>query len=42
MKKSRFTETQIFKVLKEIEGGRLVKDVCREVTGHFKSLLLFH
>ena len=30
MKKSRFTETQIVKTLKEVETGRLVKDVCRE------------
>jgi len=30
MKKTRFTETQIIKVLKEVEGGRLVKEVCRE------------
>ena len=30
MKKSRFTETQIIKILKEVEGGRLVKEVCRE------------
>lgn len=30
MKKARFTETQIIKVLKEVEGGRLVKEVCRE------------
>lgn len=30
MKKSRYTETQIVKVLKEVESGKLVKDVCRE------------
>lgn len=30
MKKARFTETQIIKVLKEVEGGRMVKEVCRE------------
>jgi len=30
MKKTRFTETQIVKILKEVEGGRVVKDVCRE------------
>jgi len=30
MKKSRYTETQIIKVLKEVEGGRLVKEVYRE------------
>ena len=30
MKKSRFTETQIVKILKEVETGRLVKEVCRE------------
>jgi putative transposase len=30
MKKTRYTESQIIKILKEIEGGRLVKDVCRE------------
>ena len=30
MKKSRFTETQIVKILKEVERGRLVKEVCRE------------
>jgi putative transposase len=30
MKKSRCTETQIVKILKEVESGRLVKEVCRE------------
>ncbi|CFV35922.1 transposase ORFA [Yersinia pseudotuberculosis] len=33
MKKARFTETQILRVLKEVEGGRHVKDVCRENGG---------
>lgn len=30
MRKTRFKETQIVKILKEVEGGRMVKDVCRE------------
>ena len=30
MKKSRYSETQIVKVLKEVEMGKLVKDICRE------------
>ena len=30
MKRSRFTESQIVNILKEVEGGRMVKDVCRE------------
>jgi len=30
VRKTRFKETQIVKILKEVEGGRMVKDVCRE------------
>ena len=30
MREIRFTETQIVKILKEVEGGRQVKEVCRE------------
>lgn len=30
MKKSRFSEHQIIKILKEVEAGRTTKDVCRE------------
>jgi len=30
MKKSRFTETQIVKILHEYENGVAVKDLCRE------------
>jgi len=30
MKRSRFREIQIVKILKEVEGGRNVKEVCRE------------
>ena len=31
MKKSRFTETQIVKAIKEHEGGRKAEDICREL-----------
>lgn len=30
MKKSRYSETQIVRILKEVETGKLVKEVCRE------------
>ena len=30
MRKSRFKESEIVGILKEVEGGRSVKDVCRE------------
>lgn len=30
MRKSRFTESQIITILKAVEVGRTVKDVCRE------------
>ena len=38
MKKSKFSETQIVKAIKENEGGRKVEDLCRELgisTGTF-------
>ena len=31
MKKSKFTETQIVKALKEHEGGRSSEDICRDL-----------
>ena len=30
MKKIRYSESQIIKVLKEVEGSRTVKPICRE------------
>lgn len=31
MRKSKFTESQIVHTLKQVEAGRQVKDVCREL-----------
>lgn len=31
MRKSKFTESQIVATLKQVEGGRQVKDVCHEL-----------
>jgi len=30
MKRTRYSEHQIIKVLREVEGGRAVRDICRE------------
>ena len=30
MRKARFKETEIVRLLKEVEGGRQVTEVCRE------------
>ena len=30
MKRTRFSEHQILRVLREVEGGRAVRDICRE------------
>ena len=30
MKKSKFSESQIFGILKEVEAGRTVAEICRE------------
>ncbi len=30
MRKSQFKESQIVEILKEVEGGRNIKDVCRD------------
>jgi putative transposase len=30
MKKTRFTESQIFSILKEYDGGKNIQEICRE------------
>ncbi|CZI72230.1 Uncharacterised protein [Legionella pneumophila] len=42
MKKSRYTETQIVKILKEVEAGRLVKEIWAlpQLRGHFNQISL--
>ena len=30
IKKSRYAESQIIKVVHEVKGGKMIKDVCRE------------
>lgn len=38
MKKKRFTEEQIVKVLKRLEGGEKAKDLCRELGVHEQTV----
>jgi len=38
MKKSRFTETQIIKAIKELEAGKDVMEICREMGVHKATL----
>jgi putative transposase len=39
MKKTKFTESQIVKAIKEAEGGRLVADISRELGINPQTLL---
>lgn len=38
MKKTRYTETRIIKILREVEGGRLVKGVCRNMVSQMQRI----
>lgn len=38
MKKKRFTEAEIIKVLKRMESGESPKDLCREIGVHHQTL----
>ena len=47
MRKARFKETEIVRVLKQVEGGRQVKEVCRfgphqqgDIKGSYDTLSL--
>ena len=44
MRKARFKETEVVRVLKEIEGGRQVKEMCREYglsdSSHLQKFLM--
>jgi len=40
MRKSKFSEHQIIAILKAVEAGRTVKDVCREHEIHFVTIQL--
>jgi len=40
MRKSKFSEHQIIAILKAVEVGRTVKDVCREHEIHFVTIQL--
>ncbi len=41
MKKSRFTESQIIKAVKEYESGRDVNELCRELGVHRGTFYLW-
>ncbi len=40
MRKARFTKHQIIAVIKSVEAGRTVKDVCREAEPPTTSMIL--
>ena len=41
MRKSKFSESQIVQTLKQVEGGRQVKDVYRELGYAFRWLTCY-
>ena len=38
MRKSRYTETQIITILKAVEAGKTVKDVCRDTASRMQRI----